>query len=189
MGYKCMQPNRAIENAFRLIRDLYKESGVDLVVFIKRSRTMDPTEVEYCRLFEEFLCEGQVLVAIVVAGLKMHGPMEGWWETNGQEILKTFGGNMIGHACITASCGYKEVYSKKVLESRLSVQAMLEDCVSSHSPLAKVDRIPAKLPLKRAGEMGGPPKKMTVKNLRDFRVCGLTKKQAEELIMLYYGSE
>lgn len=143
MGYQCMQPNRAIENAVRLICDLSRESGVDLLVFTKRPHTIDPMEVEYYRLFEEFLCEGQVPVAIVIVGLEMHDPMEEWWETNGQEVLKTFDGNVIGHACITVTCGYKNVYSKKLLESRLSVRAMLEDCVSSRSkPQAKVEGYP-----------------------------------------------
>ncbi|KAH0826779.1 kinase-like domain-containing protein [Lanmaoa asiatica] len=179
----------ALKNAARLIRDLSVAGGVDLLVFCKKCGKLTASELEGYGFFEEFLCEGQVPVALVVTHLESLNPMEKWWDTKGDAFVKAIGGNVIGHACITslASDDPDDVkHHRKLLESRLSVQTMLEDCVSSRSTLARVGGTSVKPTLKRIRETGSAPKKITVKNLMDR--CRLTEEQAEELIMLRYGS-
>ncbi|KAG8217015.1 kinase-like domain-containing protein [Butyriboletus roseoflavus] len=168
----------ALANAAQLIHGLSGQGGVDLLVYCRHGRFTELEQNIY-RLFEEFLCEGQVPVAVVVTHLEWQNQMEKWWEINGEVIVKAIGGDVIGHACITslASDHASAIGLKKQLsESRLSVQVMLEDCVS----------ILAKSPLKRHVEVVGTPKRMTVPNLMNR--CGLTKGQAEEFIRLRYGS-
>ena len=180
---------RALENAARLIRDLSGEGGIDLLVFCKRSGKLTAFDVCAIRLFEAFFCEGQVPVAVVVTHLEWQNRMEKWWEVNGDGLVKAIGRNVIGHACITslASDHASAIgLGSKLLESRLSIQDMLEDCVSSRSILAKVEANSAKSTPNQPGVMGNAPRKITVTNLIDR--CGLTKRQAEELIKLRYGA-
>ncbi|KAI9569758.1 P-loop containing nucleoside triphosphate hydrolase protein [Boletus coccyginus] len=133
MGFKSSHDTRATESATQLIRSLPGEGGIDLIVFIMRG-SLTPSELSCYRLFEEVLCGGQVPVALVVTHLESYNPMEEWWETNGNDLLKHLRGNVIGHACITSHMsGVQEDpgLSDKLKESRLSVRVLLEDCVSS----------------------------------------------------------
>ena len=87
---------------------------------------------------------------------------------------------VIGHACITSLASYDRngmQPNKKLLESRLSVQAMLEDSVCSRSRRARVEGVPAKLCLKVTERWATHRWKMTVDNLQDR--CGFTREQAE----------
>ena len=181
--------SRAAMTATQLIRRLSREGGIDLIVFVKTCSRLTPSELNCYRLFREVLCGGKVPAALVVTHLESYNPMESWWEVNGQALLKSIGGIVIGHACITSLSSYDPdgmQLDKKLLESRLSVQAMLEDCVSSRSRRARVEGISAELRLKITGGWVTHKRKMTVDNLRDR--CGLTREQAERLIGVYYGS-
>jgi len=142
VGFGSPHDTRATESATQLIRSLSGQGGIDLIVFIKRSGRLTPSELSCYRLCEEVLCGGQVPVALVVTHLESYNPMEKWWETNGNDLLKLLRGNVIGRTCITSymcMSGVQEEpwFSDKLEESRLSVRALLEDCVSFRSTLAK----------------------------------------------------
>ena len=171
---------KVAENAVGLIHEVSRQGGVDLLVFCKRAERLHPSEVENYRLFQEFLCEGQVPVAVIVTHLDFLDPMERWWELNGEDLVWAMGKDVIGHACIT-SLPFHDLHDlehhKKLLDSRLSVQAMLEECISSRNTLAGVEGITSRQSPKRTG-------KMTITSLMDR--CGFTERQAEALIQLYY---
>ena len=178
---------RAIENAIRLVHDLSRQGGIDLLVFCKKHGRHTPSELNFYKLFEEFLCKGQVPVAVVITHLEFQNPMDKWWELNGESFVKALGRDVIGHACITSlplHDPHDQKLRDKILSSRLSVQAMLEDCLLPRSTLAGVEGIPSKQSTKRSGDMSRAPRKMTVKNLMDG--CGLTKEQATEVIKLLF---
>ena len=125
--------SRAGVNAAQLIRYLSGEGGIDLIVFVKIRGPLTPSELHCYRLFEEVLCEGRVPVALVITHLESYNPMETWWRTNGDSFLRVLSGKVIGHACITSHMsGVAEDpwFSEKLEKSRLSIQDMLEDCVS-----------------------------------------------------------
>jgi predicted GTPase len=187
----------AIENAVRLIRDLHKQGGVDLLVFCKKNGRLSPSELNNLRLFQEFLCEGQIPVAFIITHLERQNPMEKWWDANGEGLLKACNlktGATAGHACITSLALDDDPDDQKLHEklslSRESVQTMLEDSISYGSAFTKDEGIWVMSFLKKLVvgivKVGSPPKKgrLTVKNLMDR--CGLTKDQAEELIKLLY---
>ncbi|KAF8547380.1 hypothetical protein OG21DRAFT_925092 [Imleria badia] len=172
---------RVTENAVELIREVSRQGGVDLLVLCRKASWAPSSELDQYRLFKEFLCEGRVPVAVVVTHLEWYDPMEKWWDAEGKGLVKYLGGGVIGHACITTSF-YEPDSSKrnrKLLESRLCVQAMLEDCISMISSSGKQST-------KRTGEAGRAPKMtMTIKNLMDR--CRLTQEDAAAVIKLYYG--
>ena len=184
----------AIENAVHLIRDLRKQGGVDLLVFCKSNGRLSPSELNNFRLFQEFLCEGQIPVAFIITHIERYNSMEKWWDANGEGLLKTCNlktGAVAGHACVTSLAldddpDDQELYEKLSL-SRESVQIMLEDSISYCSSFTKDEGTWAMSSLKNLvgiARVGSPPRKLTVNNLMDR--CGLTKDQSEELIKLLY---
>lgn len=163
---------QAVLNAVQLIQDLSGEGGVDLLVFVKKCGKLTPSELNCYRLFEEFLCGGKVPVALVITHLEEYDPMEKWWTKNGDNILKTLSGNVIGNACITSLGPEDSKFSDKVSKSRLTVQAMLEGCAPY--PKGEGD-----------GQADGP-EMITIENLMNR--CGLTRELAKEFIKLYNDS-
>ncbi|KAF8124532.1 hypothetical protein EV363DRAFT_1177958, partial [Boletus edulis] len=176
---------QAVLNAVQLIRELTAGSGVDLLVFVKNCGELTPSELNCYRFFEEFLCEGQVPVAVVITHLEGHEVMEGWWETNGNALLAGLNGNVIGHACITSLAAHDSgdaKFSKTLSESRLTVQALFESCFSC----PKGEGISVQLRTKEGRGVDRTPEEMTVENLVSH--CGLTKELAREVIRQYNGS-
>jgi len=168
-----------------------------LLVFCKKNGRLSPSELNNLRLFQEFLCEGQIPVAFIITHLERQNPMEKWWDANGEGLLKACNlktGATAGHACITSLALDDDPDDQKLHEklslSRESVQTMLEDSISYGSAFTKDEGIWVMSFLKKLVvgivKVGSPPKKgrLTVKNLMDR--CGLTKDQAEELIKLLY---
>jgi len=121
---------RAMHNATRLVRDLSRKGGIDLLVFCKKSGRLTLSESNSFKFFEETLCKGNVPVAVVITHLESVDPMEKWWDEYGEDFRTAIGRDVVGHACITSLSGdYPNAanISRKLLESRLTVQAMLED--------------------------------------------------------------
>lgn len=186
---------KALENAARLVRDLHKQGGVDLLVFCKQSGRLSASELTNLRLFQEFLCEGQIPVAFIITHLEYLNPMEKWWETNGEGLLKACNlrtNAVAGHACITSAPDDPEDQRlrDKLSLSRRLVQVMFEDSISFGSAFDKDEGIWVMSFLKRIVgivRVGGSSKKdkVSAKNLMDR--CGLTRAQADELIKVIRG--
>lgn len=188
---------QAIENAVRLIHDIHKQGGVDLLVFCKKYGRLSASELNNFRLFQEFLCEGQIPVAFIITHLEFQNPMEKWWEVNGEGLLRACNlktGAVAGHACITSLAlddAQDQKLHDKLSQSRQSIQTMLEDSISYGSAFNKNEGVWVMSFLRKFVGMvrvGRPPRreKITAKNLVDR--CGLTKEQAVELIKLLYDN-
>lgn len=187
---------QAMENAVRLIRDLHKQGGVDLLVFCKKEGRLLESELNIFRLFREFLCEGQIPVAFVITHLEFQNPMEKWWGENERDLLKACNlrtDAVAGHACITARASEDpddQKHLRRLLQSRQLVHDMLEDSISYGSAFIKDEGIWVMSFLRRLVGMvrvGHPPRraKITAKSLT--KRCGLSEPQAEELIKMLYG--
>ena len=174
---------QAVLKAVQLVRDLTAGSGVDLLVFVKDCGKLTASELNCYRLFEQFLCEGQVPVAVVVTRLEDYEIMEQWWEMNG-DGLNVLSGNVIGHACITSLASQDPEDTKfndKLSESRLTVQALFEGCFAC----PKGEGASTQLRTKDNEDVDRVPEQMTVENLESQ--CGLTKELAKEVVRLYNG--
>jgi tRNA U34 5-carboxymethylaminomethyl modifying GTPase MnmE/TrmE len=75
----------AIENAYRLIQDLERQGGIDLLMFCMRAGRLTPTLENNYRLFHEFLCDKKVPIIVVITHL-VSKPRSERWITGGREI-------------------------------------------------------------------------------------------------------
>ncbi|KAG1815225.1 P-loop containing nucleoside triphosphate hydrolase protein, partial [Suillus subaureus] len=92
----------AIENAYRLIQDLERQGGIDLLLFCMRAGRLTTTLENNYRLFHEFLCDKKVPVVVVITYLENEvGEMDDWWRHN-RDIFREREVRVAGHACITA---------------------------------------------------------------------------------------
>lgn len=109
----------AVEQAYKLIRDLADKGGVDLLVHCHREGRITTTTRCNYRLFYEVLCESKVPVALVVTFLERHARMEDWWEQN-VEIFAKHEMKAAAHACVTGLSGHsKSQESKRAIEDML----------------------------------------------------------------------
>jgi tRNA U34 5-carboxymethylaminomethyl modifying GTPase MnmE/TrmE len=92
----------AIENAYRLIQDLKKQGGIDLLLFCMRAGRLTSTLQSNYRLFHEFLCDKDIPVVVVITHLEHEkGKMDDWWTRNEEHFVRRQV-HVAGHACITA---------------------------------------------------------------------------------------
>lgn len=121
----------AIKKAYKLIDALNRAGGVDLLLFCMRGGRLSDAQLKNYRLFQEYLCEKKVPVAIVVTHLEQEDNMEQWWDDN-EEDLRSFKIDSVGHACVTAINKNTHLFKGKLEESRQTVLRLLRECV--HDP-------------------------------------------------------
>lgn len=109
----------AVEQAYKLIRDLRAKGGVDLLVHCHRGGRITTTTRSNYRLFHEALCESKVPMALVITFLERHARMENWWEEN-FEAFEKHGMRAAGHACVTGLPGHS-----KSPESKVAIENLL----------------------------------------------------------------
>ncbi|KAG0704670.1 P-loop containing nucleoside triphosphate hydrolase protein [Suillus ampliporus] len=115
----------SVENAYRLIKELDRQGGIDLLLFCIRAGRVTATLQNNYRLFHEFLCEKKVPIVLVITHLEQEKPMEDWWRRH----QNTFHRNKIhvaGHACIIAADRdgkYRHLYE----ESRVTMLNLVKD--------------------------------------------------------------
>ncbi|KAG2036037.1 P-loop containing nucleoside triphosphate hydrolase protein [Suillus americanus] len=95
----------AVENAYRLIQDLEKQGGIDLLLFCIRAGRLSPTLQSNYRLFHEFLCNRKIPIVIALTHLEIeNGEMDRWWTRN-EHLFHRYEINVAGHACVTTLKG------------------------------------------------------------------------------------
>ncbi|KAF9244993.1 P-loop containing nucleoside triphosphate hydrolase protein [Melanogaster broomeanus] len=183
----------AIRKCATLIRQLHQQDGVDLLLFCVRGGRMTQTIQSNYKLFQDFLCDGKVPVALVITNLESETRMEDWWGRN-KTKFSGYKVNAVSHACITSLSAEDPVHQRnhgdKLTESRLSVQALLEESVFRASgkfngePDTWVMTFLKKLVgLIKQGPVSGSQKK----NVKDLiRSSGLSRKDADEVIKLVF---
>ena len=116
----------AIHQAYGLISRLERSGGISLLVFCMKGGRISITMQQTYNLFVEVLCNRQVPVVIAVTHLEMFDDMEEWWREN-DGAIKEYGLRSLGHACITTTRGYRNIFSDKFEQSREVIQKLLLD--------------------------------------------------------------
>jgi len=100
--------SKAVRNLYRLVTDLSKSGGVNLLVFVfKCGRRITETMHKNYNLFYHGFCDSQVPIAIVVTGCENVEPnMDRWWIDNEQSFTQA-GMKFNGSACVCAFKGRK----------------------------------------------------------------------------------
>ncbi|KAF9244991.1 P-loop containing nucleoside triphosphate hydrolase protein [Melanogaster broomeanus] len=183
---------QALQKGASLIRDLHQQGGIDMLMFCVRGSRITQTMQSNYRLFHEFLCDSQVPVALVITHLEHENRLEDWWEQNGTD----FGENdidVVAHACVTAlpaeDPDHQRNYGDKLTQSRLSIQAVLEESVFRASTQFNREQDTWVMSFLRKlagmiqqGRTLRKKEKKTVKGL--IAHCGLSQEHADEVIKL-----
>jgi hypothetical protein len=166
----------AIEKSLDLIKQLFGQGGVDLLLFCMRGNRVTATTQSNYRLFYEVLCGSQVPIALVVTHLEREPVMEDWWTRNVKSLDK-YGIKSAGHACVTAIPGHGQ-YGPS--------QATIEKLLMGYDGNAKYIMPPDAWFVESFRRFGifAPSKDLKGKKLREVltKRCGLNSKVAEELV-------
>ncbi|KAI6032789.1 P-loop containing nucleoside triphosphate hydrolase protein [Pisolithus orientalis] len=158
--------------------------GVDLLLFCMRGGRLNEAQLNNYRLFQEYLCEKKVPVAIVVTHLEQEANMEQWWADN-EEDLRNFKIDFIGHACVTAINKNTHLFEDKLDESRQTVLRLLRTHV--HEPgtpfFMETDKWLSAF-LKKMGYLirGGNLPKMRAIREKLVEECRMSKERANAII-------
>ncbi|KAF8135615.1 P-loop containing nucleoside triphosphate hydrolase protein [Boletus edulis] len=113
-----------IYQAYALISRLERSGGINLLVFCMKGGRVSITMQQTYNLFVKVFCHRQVPVVIVVTHLEMYDSMEQWWSENEKAVME-YGLRSHGHACITTTRGYKNIFSDKYDQSREIIRKFL----------------------------------------------------------------
>ncbi|KAG2036966.1 P-loop containing nucleoside triphosphate hydrolase protein [Suillus americanus] len=173
----------SVENAYKLIRELDKQGGIDLLLFCVRAGRVTSTLQSNYRLFNEFLCEKKVPIVLAITNLEREKKMEDWWDRN----KDTFGRYQIqvaGHACITAANRLDGRHKVLYEESRITIRKLVEEFTADGKKEAWKggDNVFVSLMRKLKELLVGSPsvsKKDLVPHLT--KRCGISKDVAKQL--------
>ncbi|KAG1726596.1 P-loop containing nucleoside triphosphate hydrolase protein, partial [Suillus lakei] len=71
----------AVENPYKLIQDLERQGGIDLLLFCMHADRLTPMLQTNYQLFQEFLCDKKVPIIVVITHLENEdGEMDAWWK-------------------------------------------------------------------------------------------------------------
>ncbi|KAF8441398.1 P-loop containing nucleoside triphosphate hydrolase protein [Boletus edulis BED1] len=114
----------AIHQAYALISRLEQSGGINLLLFCMKGGRINITTQQTYYLFAEVFCNRQVPVVIAVTHLEDYACMEQWWNEN-EGAIKEYGFRSHGHACITTTRGYENMFSAKYEVSREVIRNVL----------------------------------------------------------------
>ncbi|KAG1812481.1 P-loop containing nucleoside triphosphate hydrolase protein [Suillus subaureus] len=115
----------SIENAYRLIKELDKQGGIDLLLFCIRADRVTATIQSNYRLFHESICEKKIPIALAITHLEREQRMEDWWGRN-QATLQNHRIQVAGHACITAANRLDGRHQILYEESRITIRNLVQ---------------------------------------------------------------
>ncbi|KAG2134459.1 P-loop containing nucleoside triphosphate hydrolase protein [Suillus clintonianus] len=115
----------SVENAYRLIKELDSQGGIDLLLFCIRAGRMTTTIQSNYRLFHEFLCEKKVPIVLAITNLEREQRMEDWWDRE-HDIFPRYQIYVAGHACITAANGLDSRHKDLYEESRITIRHLVK---------------------------------------------------------------
>lgn len=173
----------SVENAYRLIKELDKQGGIDLLLFCVRAGRVTATLQSNYRLFNEFLCEKKVPIVLAITNLEREKRMEDWWERN-HSTFEKYQIQVAGHACITAANRLDGRHQVLYEESRITIRNLVKKFTADGQKQAWMggDNLFASL-MRRLKELlsGGPNvrKKDLVPHLT--KRCGISPDVAKKL--------
>ncbi|KAG1721524.1 kinase-like domain-containing protein [Suillus lakei] len=159
-----------VENAYRLVKALDREGGIDLLLFCIRAGRLTATLQSNYRLFHEFLCEKKVPIVLVITGLERERTMEDWWDRN-KKAFEKFRIQVAGHACITAASGLDGMQRVLYEESRITIRNLVEQFTADGQKQHGQERTAWNLHVK---------KKNIASHL--MKRCGISKEVAQQLV-------
>ncbi|KAG1840209.1 P-loop containing nucleoside triphosphate hydrolase protein [Suillus tomentosus] len=115
----------SVENAYKLVRELDRRGGIDLLLFCVRAGKITTTLQGNYWLFHEFLCKKKVPIVLAVTNLEREQRMEDWWERNGGTFNK-YQIKVAGHACITAASRSDDRHKGLYEESRITIRNLVK---------------------------------------------------------------
>ncbi|KAG2355328.1 P-loop containing nucleoside triphosphate hydrolase protein [Suillus spraguei] len=164
----------SVENAYRLIKELDKQGGIDLLLFCVRAGRVTATLQSNYRLFNEFLCEKKVPIVLAITNLEREKRMEDWWERN-HSTFEKYQIQVAGHACITAANRLDGRHQVLYEESRITIRNLKQAWMGGDNLFASL--------MRRLKELlsGGPNvrKKDLVPHLT--KRCGISPDVAKKL--------
>ncbi|KAG1745354.1 P-loop containing nucleoside triphosphate hydrolase protein [Suillus paluster] len=116
----------SVENAYRLIKELDRQGGIDLLLFCIRAGRVTATLQMNYRLFHEFLCEKKVPIVLAITHLEEERTMEDWWDRN-HGTLRRSNIHVAGHACLTAADKQRLKYPRLYEESRVTIRNLVKE--------------------------------------------------------------
>ncbi|KAG1785545.1 P-loop containing nucleoside triphosphate hydrolase protein [Suillus plorans] len=133
----------SVENAYKLVRELDRRGGIDLLLFCVRAGKITTTLQGNYWLFHEFLCKKKVPIVLAVTSLEREQRMEDWWERN-EGTFNKYQIKVAGHACITAANRSDDRHKGLYEESRITIRNLVKNftadgqkqaCMRGHSLL------------------------------------------------------
>jgi len=119
----------SVENAYKLVKELDQQGGIDLLLFCVRAGRVTATLQSNYRLFHEFLCEKKVPIVLAITNLEREHRMEDWWERNRATFAK-YDIEVAGHACITAANRLDGRHKDLYEESRITIRNLVKKCAA-----------------------------------------------------------
>ncbi|KAG0704669.1 P-loop containing nucleoside triphosphate hydrolase protein [Suillus ampliporus] len=116
----------SVENAYRLVKELDRQGGIDLLLFCVRAGRVTATLQSNYRLFHEFLCEKKVPIVLAITNLEREQRMEDWWKRN-QSTFEKYQIQVAGHACITAASRLDGRHRDLYEESRITIRKLVKE--------------------------------------------------------------
>ncbi|KAG1761986.1 hypothetical protein EDD22DRAFT_893801 [Suillus occidentalis] len=173
----------SVENAYRLIKELDSQGGIDLLLFCVRAGRVTATLQSNYRLFHEFLCEKKVPIVLAITNLEREHRMEDWWLRNHHTFDK-YQIHVAGHACITAANRLDGRHKDLYEESRITIRKIVEQFTADgkKQTWAGGDNLFVSLMRRLRGLLAGSPnvrKKDLVPHLT--KRCGITPDVAKQL--------
>ncbi|KAG1723931.1 P-loop containing nucleoside triphosphate hydrolase protein [Suillus lakei] len=181
----------AVENAYRLIQDLERQGGIDLLLLCMRAGRVTSTLQNNYRLFHEFLCDKKVPIILVITHLENEvGEMDAWWKRN-QKNFRDREVYVAGHACITAVSGN---FPLRHEESRTTIRKLVKEFTADGQKRAWnggdnlfVSFMRKLWELLVARGNRKPPRKKMVSRLT--RRCGMSPDVAKQLVDMIRNDE
>ncbi|KAG2116820.1 P-loop containing nucleoside triphosphate hydrolase protein, partial [Suillus clintonianus] len=116
----------AVENVHKLIQDLERQGGIDLLLLCMRAGRINAMLQSNYRLFHELLCDKKVPIVLVVTGLEHRPRMEEWWELE-HHNLHRYGIHVAGHGCITAAASLHCRYQTRYKQLRVTICNLVKE--------------------------------------------------------------
>ncbi|KAG1745355.1 P-loop containing nucleoside triphosphate hydrolase protein [Suillus paluster] len=116
----------SVENASKLIQNLDKHGGIDLLLLCIRAGRLTATVKSNYRLFHEFLCEKKVPIVLAITNLEREQTMEDWWKRNHKTFRQT-DIYVAGHACLTAADKQTLKHPHLYDESRVTIRNLVKE--------------------------------------------------------------
>ncbi|KAG1851149.1 hypothetical protein F4604DRAFT_1959240 [Suillus subluteus] len=116
----------SVENAYRLIKELDSQGGIDLLLFCVHAGPVTATTQSNYRFFHEFLCEKKAPIVLAITNLEREQRMEDWWERNHSSFEK-YQIQVAGHAWITAANRLDGRHRDLYEESRITIRNLVKE--------------------------------------------------------------